>query len=155
MPKVAQDPRLHRRRPRRWDKWFCKDNPDKNTASCDAPEEAYDDDAADPGETEPMETEPTPARVPAADPAPAKTPAAVTFAPDTAPAPARSPNLDLAPHQPAPSAPPAPAPATGEPKLETPVSIDETLQGSAYGDSTGWRRPRCRDAPPRTSCSTS
>ena len=124
------------------DKWFCKDNPDKNTASCDAPEEAYDDDAADPGETEPMETEPTPARVPAADPAPATTPAAVTFAPDTAPAPARSPpNLDLAPHQPAPSAPPAPAPATGEPKLETPVSIDETLQGSAYGDSTGWRRP--------------
>lgn len=120
------------------DKWFCKDNPDKNTASCDAPEEAYEDDAADPAETEPMETEPTPSRVHAADPAPAKTPAAVTFAPDTAPAPAPSPpNLDLAPHQPAPSAPPA----TGEPKPETPVPIDETLQGSAYGDSTGWRRP--------------
>ena len=27
------------------------------------------------------------------------------------------------------------------PKPETPVPIDETLQGSAYGDSTGWRRP--------------
>ena len=124
------------------DEWFCKDNPDKAMASCDAPEETYEEDAADPAETEPMETAPTPSRVPAADLAPAKTPAAVTFAPDTAPALARSPpNLDLAPHQPAPSAPPAPAPATGVPKPETPVPIDETLQGSAYGDSTGWRRP--------------
>mmetsp|Transcript_65 Transcript_65/g.237 ORF Transcript_65/g.237 Transcript_65/m.237 type:complete len:724 (-) Transcript_65:1553-3724(-) len=124
------------------DEWFCKENPDKAMASCDAPEETYEEDAADPAETEPMETAPTPSRVPAADLAPAKTPAAVTFAPDTAPALARSPpNLDLAPHQPAPSAPPAPAPATGVPKPETPVPIDETLQGSAYGDSTGWRRP--------------
>ena len=114
-------------------------------ASCDAPEETYEEDAADPAETEPMETAPTPSRVPAADLAPAKTPAAVTFAPDTAPpVPTRSlegvegDDAQKYPH--GTSQTPAPTLRVGAPKPETPVPVDEKLQGAAF-NSTGWRRP--------------
>ena len=128
------------------DQWFCKENPDGSMASCDAPEEAYDDDAGlGVQEPEAMDAEPTRVAAPAATPAPAKTPAAVTFAPDTAPpVPTRSleavegDDAQKYPH--GASQTPAPTLGVGAPKPETPVPVDEKLQGAAF-NSTGWRRP--------------
>ena len=128
------------------DQWFCKENPDGSMASCDAPEEAYDDDAGvGVQEPEAMDAEPTRVAAPAATPAPAKTPAAVTFAPDTAPpVPTRSLEAvegDAAQKYPhGASQTPAPTLGVGAPKPETPVPVDEKLQGAAF-NSTGWRRP--------------
>ena len=125
------------------DEWFCKDNPDKAMASCDAPEETYEEDCRGPGGDRAHGDRTNALAGTRGRPRAGRTPAAVTFAPPSTPRPRSRDAPDLAPRAP-PASPVGSSGAgagDGRAKARDARPDRRDASGSACGDSTGWRRP--------------